>query len=272
MHFNNIILILALLFINVLNAQVINGKVFDAKTNTGIAFANIGVPNKNIGTVSNDDGTFAIDVTGLPPTDTIKFSCIGYNAYQITIAHFKTANGHVGLQPKTTQLKPVVIKPVYTKQVLLGVNTQSTNVMGGFISNDLGSELGTVFKYKGKKPGQLKNVSFNIASSGYDTLLFRINVYKMDGDEPGENILAQPVFVKTAIKSGTVTVDLSKYEIPINGPVLVSLEWVKDLYGDQLNFSFKLFKRVSFARKTSHAQWVTVPGGAGIWGVVETEK
>jgi len=65
---------------------------------------------------------------------------------------------------------------------------------------------------------------------------------------------------------------LSKYNIAVEGPIFVSIEWVRDLFGGQLFFSFKLLKKVSFARKTSQADWVAIPGGVAIWGTIETEK
>lgn len=273
MRYNHIILFLALLFLGGrLNGQVVQGYVIDSLTRQGVPFANIGVLHKNVGTVSNEAGKFKLDVTGMHTADTIKISCIGYKDFVAIVPDFKWLGDSIVLSPKATQLGAVIVMPVEIATLTMGVETQSTTITGGFVSNDLGSELGTVFNYRKKKPGVLKKVSFNIASSGYDTLLFRFNVYKMQDGLPGENILKKPVFVKTAIKKGIVDVDLSSYAIVVDGPVLVSLEWVRNLYGGNLFFSFNLLKRASFARKTSQADWLKTPGSAGIWGVVEIEK
>lgn len=268
----NIIVFLLVLFIYRADAQLVSSRIYSSTTSLGVAFANVGVLHKNIGTVTDEAGNFSLDVTGLPVTDTLKVSCIGFQDYIITIAGFKALSGGIALSPKTTQLKPVIVRPLNLQQLQVGLNTQSQSVKGGFTSNDLGSELGTVFNYKGKKPGQLKQVSVSIAYSAYDTLLFRLNVYKMVKGRPAENILTEPIFIKTALKNGVLTTDLSSYNIEVNGPVLVSLEWVKELYGTDLFFSFRLFKRVSFARKTSHGDWYKLGHGAGIWGIIETEK
>ncbi len=267
-----IILLVGLLFGITLPAQLVTGRVVDAQTGAAVGYVNIGVLHKGIGTVADGDGNYTLFLDGAQPTDTVKLSCIGYAEKLFKVSDFKLQSAKIALQPKAMAIKTVVVKPVYTQLLSVGVKTLSTSVTGGFISNNLGSELGTVFNYKKKKPGVLKNVSFSIANSGYDTLLFRLNVYKMTDGLPGENILLQPVFIKTATKNGIVTADLSKYDIAVTGPLFVSLEWVRDLYGDQLFFSFKLFKKVSFARKTSQADWVKLGHAASIWGTIETEK
>lgn len=267
-----IILFIGLLFGFTISAQQVTGRVVDAVTGAPVSYVNIGVLHKGIGTVADGDGKYTLFLDGAQPTDTVKLSCIGYTEKLYTISNFKQQAAKITLQPKATGIKTVVVKPIYTQKVTAGVKSLTKSVTGGFISNDLGSELGTTFAYKKKKPGVLKNVSFSIANSGYDTLVFRLNVYSMRDGLPGENILTQPVFIKTAIKNGVVTADLSQYDIAVNGPVFVSIEWVRDLFGSQLFFSFKLFKKVSFARKTSQADWVSVPGGVAIWGIIETEK
>ncbi len=63
----------------------INGKVLDANTNMPLPFTNIGVLSKGVGTVSNEDGQYLLNISGLKLSDTVSFHYIGYKAIEISI-------------------------------------------------------------------------------------------------------------------------------------------------------------------------------------------
>lgn len=65
-------------FATLANAQNLKGTVVNARTAEPVPFANIGILNKNVGTVTNEDGTFQLDVSKLAANDTLRVSCIGY--------------------------------------------------------------------------------------------------------------------------------------------------------------------------------------------------
>lgn len=249
----------------------LSGRVTDAKTGNGVMFVNIGVLNKGIGTVSDENGNYSLQLNLSAANDTVKFSCIGYDDFIITVANLNAQAGLVKLSPKPTILNTVVIKPKFVKKLELGVNSTTDQVTGGFMSNDLGSELATLLPYNKKKPAHLKKVFISISESGYDSVFFRLNVYKVKKGFPGDNMLQQPIYIKSAIKNGVIAVDLSAYDISFTEPVAVSIEWLKDLGQGQLYFSCKLFKGQSFARKTSQAAWEKIPVGVGIWANVDYE-
>ncbi len=72
-----------------LNAQSVKGRVVDKKNNQPLAFVNIGVINKDIGTVSDENGNFSIDLSKSSETDTIRFSMIGYKNQEYRIKNYK---------------------------------------------------------------------------------------------------------------------------------------------------------------------------------------
>ncbi|UPT66351.1 MAG: carboxypeptidase-like regulatory domain-containing protein [Sphingobacteriales bacterium JAD_PAG50586_3] len=131
-------------------ATVYTNKVIDATTKKAIPFVNIGVLHKGIGTVSDEQGNFTIDLTGAIITDTVKFSCIGYDDLIFSVEQLKMRTLPVPLRQKETILSTVVIKPKFYKSLKLGVVTDTDIVTGGFSSNDLGSELATVIPYNKK--------------------------------------------------------------------------------------------------------------------------
>ncbi len=250
---------------------VFKGQVVDIKTSKGVPFVNIGVLHKGIGTVSDEIGNFSIDLTGAIITDTVKFSCIGYDDLIFSVEDLKRRTTPIPLRQKQTQLATVVVKPQYLKNMELGVHTETDIVTGGFTSNDLGTELATILQYNKKKPAFLKKVFISVAESSYDSLLFRVNVYAVKNGLPDNNILPEAVYIKSAAKSGVVEVDMAKYDISFTKPIAISIEWLKDLGAGQLYFSSKFFKGQSFSRKTSQAVWEKIPVGVGIWANVAFE-
>ncbi len=69
--------------------QVINYEltryVLDKNTKEGLPYANIYVLHKNIGAISNEQGEFSLNITGLKKTDTLRIQYMGYSTLEITI-------------------------------------------------------------------------------------------------------------------------------------------------------------------------------------------
>ena len=61
-----------------LQAQLITAKVLDAETRQPLPFVNIGILNKNLGTVSDEHGDFLLQLNPEFPLDTLRFSMIGF--------------------------------------------------------------------------------------------------------------------------------------------------------------------------------------------------
>ena len=61
-----------------------NGKVFDFETKEPLSFANIFIEGKSIGTVSNSQGEFILDIEIANNNDSIIFSYMGYENFKIS--------------------------------------------------------------------------------------------------------------------------------------------------------------------------------------------
>ena len=61
-----------------LQSQFITAKVLDAETRQPLPFVNIGVLNKNLGTVSDEYGDFLLELNPEFLLDTLRFSMIGF--------------------------------------------------------------------------------------------------------------------------------------------------------------------------------------------------
>ncbi len=65
--------------------ESVRGKVTDGETGSPLPFANIAVAGQPRGTVTNSEGVFVLDLTGLESTDSILFSYIGYALRRVTV-------------------------------------------------------------------------------------------------------------------------------------------------------------------------------------------
>jgi len=259
------ILILPLILIcNILLGQNLSGIVLNEADKKPIEYVNIGIINKDIGTVSDLDGKYSISIDSQFNEDTLMFSRIGYFPEKIKVADLKSkTNKKITLKEKDYELEEVTIKPNLFKEKTLGVTTKAKLIAAGFKNNRLGYECGILMKTK--KPTLLKNVNLNISQCTYDTIYYRLNIYKVKGKKNFENILKKPIYVKRAGESikGTINIDLQSKNILVDTDFLVTLEHVKDLEKGELYFCAGLFNK-TYYRKTSQGKWETKPVGISI--------
>ncbi len=244
-------------------SQTITGIVADKNTQQPIMYANIGVIGKSVGTVSNEKGQFNLTIPPTLKSDTLKISVVGYESFISSIQHIaSTAADTIYLNQAIINLQEVVIKPNNWVPKTFGVTTNTESVTVGFSGNALGFEGGILMK--NKHQAFLKNVKLHFKSS-YDTLFYRINIYKQIGKKNFEHILTEPIYfeVTKAALTYPVIVDLTDYNLVVEGKFLVTMEIVKDLGEGDLYYSGALLRK-TYGRETSQDLWRTLPVGISI--------
>jgi len=107
------ILLFALLMYGPSLAQsnfVIEGQVVNQETDAPIAYANVGIPGKYIGTAGNDEGFFILTLPTGTESDTLQVSAIGFKTKRYEVVEFKKkGNQTVFLQPRTYSLNTVTV-------------------------------------------------------------------------------------------------------------------------------------------------------------------
>ncbi|GAA3627127.1 carboxypeptidase-like regulatory domain-containing protein [Flavivirga jejuensis] len=252
--------------------ETYKGQIKDSKTKEPLPYVNIGILGGNIGTVSDNDGNFQIELESKFDLDTIQISMIGYKNYIKIVKEFKKEmprlDSIISLEQEITELEEVVLSNKKLKERTLGNKTKSKSMIGGFSTNQLGNEVGIVIKTK-KKPTYINRFNASIASNKYDNVKFRLNFYNLKEGLPYKNILKENIILSTGIKEGVLSADLSKYNIVVEDDFFVSLEWIEDLGKDGLMFSIGLFGSPIIERKTSQGDWNKV--GVGIGFTVDVE-
>ena len=249
-----------LLCIPVLNAQyILQGRIIDALTKEPLPFVNVGVLKKELGTVSNEDGFFFLEVPDVFAKETLRFSMIGFDERDFQVADLEAillSNNTLVLAEQTTFLEEVVLtakKKWYTR--VSGNATTSKLLITGFTSNQLGNEIALFVKVK-KTPAYIEGIQFSVVENIYPEVRFRVNVYSSEYRFPDENILKENIFVTLKQSEGIISVDLKEYDILVDDDVFISLEWIdEDLGSEGLWFSAGVFGKSIYARSTSQAEW-----------------
>ncbi len=257
-----LLLLLSLLpFVNI--AQKITGKVLDKSSNTPIAYANIGIVGKSIGTVSDEKGLFSLNLENSSANDTLMISVIGYESQILTVAATKqrcTKDCIFLLSKISYELKEVEIASRKLTRRVVGVPNPNENISIGYQGQQLGQELGIFIK--NKKPAFLQEVSIYVGKCEGDSVTFRLNVYNEKKGMPKDNILKAPIYLNYACKdvSPAFKVDISKENIYLVSHFFITLENIKEnKVIESFLFSGKLFNGGSYFRDTSQSSWEKFP-------------
>lgn len=241
-----------------------SGHIADANTGAPLPWVNIGIAGKDVGTVSQEDGSFELNLNKEHLEDSISLSYIGYRSITLDIPNFTSLleeHSKIELTELPQTLSNVTVKASKLKQKTYGHHSESHSSVTGFVNDALGNELGTYIRIK-NVPALLESFQCYIPSSTFETASFRLNVYNVEGGMPGEKLNKENIIVETSLKRGKLTVDLTEYQIHVDGDIIVSLEWIKDLGSGHLNFSTSLANNDIYYRKASMGTWKKASAGA----------
>ncbi|WP_299536578.1 carboxypeptidase-like regulatory domain-containing protein [Ulvibacterium sp.] len=217
------------------------GQVIDAETGNPISYVNIGIVAKSIGTVSNGDGIFRlqIDARDLEGENSVLFSCLGYRTLEVPLARLKSLDREypkVKMEPEALELNEVVVTNVDGRFIKdnVGYPYIGDEIFGYWKDNiALGGELATRILVK-KGPRILKRITFEIISNPSDSILVRVNFYDDDGKLrlPGTNLNKSGKNILCTIPKGprSLQVDLKDFNIQVDDNFIASLELLQ-IYG-----------------------------------------
>lgn len=259
---NVLLLFIALILAYTANAQVFDGVVTDAKTTQLLAYVNVGIIGKSVGTVTNTDGIFKLSLTN-SDADSLRISMVGYQAQTYKVSDYvKNYQRYkiISLQPIAVALKEVKVGNKKWKQAVLGNTTKSKGTNAGFNSNKLGNEIGIMINIK-RSPTFIKEFHASLSDPSTTNVKMRLNFYTVKDGLPDKLIEQQNIFVNVKKGDESVDVNLEPYNVIVEDKFFVSLEWIETSPG-RLMFSASLFKSF-YSRETSQANWEKV-GIAGI--------
>ncbi|MGI9546015.1 MAG: carboxypeptidase-like regulatory domain-containing protein [Flavobacteriaceae bacterium] len=240
----------------------VKGEVLDTKSKKPLQYVNVGIINKEIGTVSDGQGKFSLDIPNELINDTLRLSMIGYKPFEIVVRKIENSGRSItaSLEEEVSELDEVVLTTRAFKRKNLGNKTKSKFLGTGFGFDQLGAEMGVKINVKQQTFVDAFNfhISYNRLSA---QSIFRLNFYNVKKGKPFENILRQQILVPIEPQqTGAITIDLRPYNIVLEEEVIVGLEWVdnkgENKKGEAIFFSMGFLNTGTLYKKSSQARFV----------------
>lgn len=255
-----ILVILICIFSQSIYGQInVVGTISSTQTDRPLPYVNIGIYNKDKGTVSNENGEFELYIPDTYINDTIKISSIGFETKVFAVKDFIkiiSENGNLSLSEKEIELQEVLVSNKKLKEKVIGNKTKSRMMRGGFKNSELGNELGIKIKIK-RSPTYINKFRANLTSNTGEEMKFRLNFYDINKGLPDDRIIDESIIFKIDAKEGLFTLDLSQYDIIVEDDFFLTLELIenKGPKESEIFFSAGLLGNATVTRLTSQAKW-----------------
>ena len=246
---------------------IVEGKIIQGMNGEPLSYVSIGIVGKNLGTLSNREGTFKLKLPNSLLNDTMRVSIVGFETQNFTVSEFidkVKADYNIAMKESKIMIEEIFIVDSKMKRKVFGNQTQVQWFSAGFGTDTLGNEMALKIKSKSKST-VLKTFNLSIVINEYDLVRFRINFYDIKRGKPGKLINKQNIIIETTIKNGLLSFDLTPYNIVMDESFFLSIEWLED-YGEQkeLKFSAKYPAKSMYYRSASHGSWRKITSMFGI--------
>ena len=214
---------------------LIEGQLLTASNREPIAYANIGIVDKNIGTISNPDGSYSIRIDSVLIHENITFSALGFERRSIELSKLINVPS---LRKVLLEEKDLVLDEVSIKHKLHIMNRIKHSSLGnsrhtsGTIRLDTAKAGGSMaLKVVHKSaPFKLNNIQLYIPQNSNDFKV-RLRLYLVDQatGAPGDDILEKNIIIQSSLSKGWLIEDLSDHNIWIKEKeFFLAFEWIMD--------------------------------------------
>ena len=243
--------------------QMINGHVTD-ENNNPLPFVNIGVVEKNKGTVSTVSGKFHLDISEIEETEILRFSSVGYENvdYEIRVLRQLEKNEFLNiiLDKKLYSIDEVVILSKQNKPFFIGSKKKGNTTWAWYnIMN--GAEIGRLIT--NNKEVFLRNFYFHIGKTNCDSILYRLKIYNVLNQQPDSIVNKEEIFFTSKTKKGWECINLIDYGIKVDSDIIITLETIKgwNETDDKSVYLSKIQKKgLSYKRLFSWDSWMKFTG------------
>jgi hypothetical protein len=220
----------------------LSGTIINNTTRQAIEYANIGILEKEVGTVCSSLGKFDLLVPNELLNDSLTISSLGYESETIKISNIKNnpTDLVIELKPKAILLQELTVSA--SAQVSLGYRPNGNQVTGFFKASGLGLEGGTLIRNTGKVT--LTQFNLNILKIPFDTLKFRLNFYSVKKDKPFVQINTKDIiFTISRADTGFYSLPLVNENIQVSDNFICTIELI-ELFGKPAENAEFLFSAI----------------------------
>ena len=263
-------LLLLLFFVITITAQsktTITNKIV-SESGDVIEYATIGIPSKKIGTLSDANGVFTLNIDA-ETSDTLVIRHVSYEEKRISITECLNTTDNIVMQTK--QLDEMVVYNGKRKKALFA--NKGMNIAGGKTEMTIthkGFEVGSMIETK--RVFELQEISFNVHSNNILGAKFSVNIYRQN-EATGEftNTLYKPIYFDIPVNSNKQEIKIKVTENVIiqPGTYFVSIMFVD--YDNSNNeteqhnsINFPLYLKSSYTRKGIMNELESIPINMGL--------
>jgi len=260
-----------------IKSQIITGRILDSSNNEPLEYVGIGVINTSIGTITDEKGNFKIDVRGQLPKAVVRISMISYKPQTFTIDKLTGKENIIKLIAAPMQLAEVVVKPSGKPRKVGTTDYTRTGSCCGWGGSDYskGNEIGTKIEL-GASSVRLNILHVHVQRQAFDSSLYRLHIRNIVDKLPFNELLTNNIMITITKETGWVDIDLSKYNIVLQGDIALTLEWVKvfgvnknremkindKMWTEYILFNQKINRGVIYTRWGTEAKWTMSENGS----------
>jgi hypothetical protein len=220
--------------------NVIEGRLVKSQGNTPIAYANIGILNTSIGTISNANGSFSLRVPEEHLDDSVLFSALGFEKRSFHARSLLDQKDvTVQLAEQVVVLRDVIVSGIKTVRQTAEFGNRHWDA--GSIYTDsvaAGSAMALLIenKYPAYNPDisppyYLGKVKLRISKNTLDEFKIRVRVYEYDSltGLPGRDLFHESLIITSNISKGWLEADLAPFNVRVEGRTFfLAFEWILD--------------------------------------------
>ncbi len=203
--------LLVLLLLGFYTSAQIRGVVKDSISGQPIPYVNIWVENETIGTTSEENGSFSLDIKD---EKVLVFSALGFE-----IKRASSKNGIILLNPKVFELKEVVVeRPKFKKEIEIGENLQKNAIRITAVFSNLKGRY-FPFKESYKETKYIKKVKI-FTKSKIASAKFKLRVLGVNNlGYPGNDLMDEEIIITVKKGKNENAINFEKYNLvfPENG-------------------------------------------------------
>ncbi|MDE5760026.1 carboxypeptidase-like regulatory domain-containing protein [Bacteroides sp.] len=242
--------------------------VVSESTKEPIAYANIGVIDRNLGTVTDSLGRFSLKIPLEYANDSIRISSVGYIAQTFAVRDIANLPDTITLADDVIMLSEVVVKPQRIKHKTAGRKEGGGSIfieMEGYKA----AGQGLAIPLKVKNRAWLKEIGFTIITENrpLSRMKFRVNIYRK---EAGSYVLQKlnPVYFnydKSQLIDGSFSYIFPEEIMLEKGDFYVELEFLENFSNEYFIMRTKPITGKTRYRYASQSKWETLPFGAPVY-------
>lgn len=236
------------------NKGIFKGRIINNESKSPVPYANIGFPGKNVGTVSDLDGNFLLEIPPPMQSDTLFVTSIGFETLKVVTQSLKSQT--LSLSEKITVLDEVtVVTKRNSKDILLGTKKAAKRRYGFVKGTGRGAEAAKRIVPPKGKAVYLKNAEVYVKNRLKEPFNFLVHVYDHNEQTnlPGKELLIKSLIVESDIQEGWMSVDLSSQNLVLEGTFYVSFQWVD---ANTQNPVISLSGKNALTRPISLGEWI----------------